>query len=72
MAVGLHTVVKVGPWQTFSNSPRSLNFVTTLRIFRIGTAKDRPMSALPPKADIGTQSWDVCLVPKADIAAVAR
>src|SRR6516164_239383 len=56
----------------FFKRPRSLNFVTTLRIFRIGTAKDRPMSALPPKADIGTQSWDVCLVPKADIAAVAR
>jgi len=27
----------------------------------------RPMSALPPKADIGTHSWDVCFVPKADI-----
>ena len=25
------------------------------------------MSALPPKADIGTQSWDVRFVPKADI-----
>ena|SRR6516165_7294378 len=25
------------------------------------------MSALPPKADIGTQSWDVRYVPKADI-----
>jgi hypothetical protein len=25
------------------------------------------MSALPPKADIGTQSWNVCFVPKADI-----
>ena len=24
------------------------------------------MSALPPIADIGTQSWDVCFVPKAD------
>ena len=28
----------------------------------------RPMSALPPKADIGTQSRDVRFVPKADIA----
>jgi hypothetical protein len=27
----------------------------------------RLMSALPPKADIGTQSCDVCFVPKADI-----
>src|SRR3974377_1598773 len=27
----------------------------------------QPMSALPPKADIGTQSWDVGFVPKADI-----
>ena len=26
-----------------------------------------PMSALPPKADIGTQSWNVRFVPKADI-----
>jgi hypothetical protein len=26
-----------------------------------------PMSALPPKADIGTHSSDVCFVPKADI-----
>jgi len=25
------------------------------------------MSALPPKADIGTQQRDVCFVPKADI-----
>src|SRR5215472_1899909 len=34
----------------------------TFRLFR-------PMSALPPKADIGTQSWDVRFVPKADIKA---
>ena len=27
-----------------------------------------PMSALPPKADIGTQPRDVCFVPKADIS----
>jgi hypothetical protein len=27
----------------------------------------QPMSALPPKADIGTQSRDVRFVPKADI-----
>jgi len=27
----------------------------------------RPMSGLPPKADIGTQSRDVRYVPKADI-----
>jgi hypothetical protein len=26
------------------------------------------MSALPPKADIGTQQRDVCFVPRADIA----
>src|SRR5262249_18898003 len=39
--------------QTFSNGPSPVNFVTTLRIFRIGTAKDRPMSATPLKADIG-------------------
>jgi len=25
------------------------------------------MSALPPKADIGTQSWNVRFVPKADM-----
>ena len=29
--------------------------------------KVRPMSALPPKADIGTHSRDVCFVPKADM-----
>jgi len=29
----------------------------------------RPMSALPPKADIGTQWWNVRFVPKADIQA---
>src|SRR6516162_3072708 len=28
----------------------------------------RPMSALPPKADVGTHSRDVCFVPKADIS----
>jgi hypothetical protein len=28
----------------------------------------RPMSALPPKADIGTQPRDVRFVPKADIS----
>src|SRR5215469_8440783 len=28
----------------------------------------QPMSALPPKADIGTQSWNVRFVPKADIS----
>jgi hypothetical protein len=28
--------------------------------------KVRLMSALPPKADIGTQSWNVRFVPKAD------
>ena len=27
------------------------------------------MSALPPKADIGTQTWNVRFVPKADISA---
>ena len=30
------------------------------------------MSALPPKADIGTQSWNVRFVPKADIAGLDR
>ena len=30
------------------------------------------MSALPPKADIGTQSWNVRLVPKADICSAAK
>jgi hypothetical protein len=29
----------------------------------------RPMSALPPKADIGTQLWNVRFVPRADIGA---
>ena len=29
------------------------------------------MSALPPKADIGTQSWNVRFVPKADIRAAS-
>jgi len=28
------------------------------------------MSALPPKADIGTQSWNVRFVPLADIGGV--
>jgi hypothetical protein len=31
-----------------------------------------PMSALPPKADIGTQPRDVCFVPKADIRTEAK
>jgi hypothetical protein len=31
--------------------------------------KVKLMSALPPKADIGTQSWNVRFVPKADIQA---
>src|SRR6516164_454350 len=30
----------------------------------------RRMSALPPKADIGTQPRNVCSVPKADIGAI--
>ena len=30
------------------------------------------MSALPPKADIGTQRRNVCFVPKADIGASHR
>ena len=30
------------------------------------------MSALPPKADIGTQSWNVRFVPKADICSAAK
>ena len=30
------------------------------------------MSALPPKADIGTQSWNVRFVPKADSCAAAN
>jgi len=30
------------------------------------------MSALPPKADIGTQSWNVRFVPKADIGGAAK
>src|SRR5215831_18898750 len=31
----------------------------------------RAMSALPPKADIGTHSRDVCFVPKADSCSAA-
>ena len=38
---------------------------------RFGSIADigcaRAMSALPPKADIGTQLWNVRFVPKADI-----
>ena len=34
--------------------------------------KVRPMSALPPKADIGTQPRDVRYVPKADIMRCSR
>jgi len=30
------------------------------------------MSALPPKADIGTQRWHVRFVPKADICGAAK
>jgi hypothetical protein len=30
------------------------------------------MSALPPKADIGTQSRNVCFVPKADIRSATK
>ena len=30
------------------------------------------MSALSPKADIGTQLWNVCFVPKADICSAAK
>ena len=32
----------------------------------------RVMSALPPKADIGTQSWNVRFVPKADSCTAAK
>jgi hypothetical protein len=32
----------------------------------------RRMSALPPKADIGTQSWNVRFVPKADMVGAAK
>src|SRR5215472_9907829 len=32
----------------------------------------RAMSALPPKADIGTKPRDVCFVPKADILRCGR
>ena len=32
----------------------------------------RPMSALPPKADIGTQSWNVRFVPEADIRGLVQ
>ena len=32
----------------------------------------RVMSALPPKADIGTQPWNVRFVPKADICIAAK
>jgi hypothetical protein len=31
-----------------------------------------PMSALPPKADIGGQYLDVCFVPEADSCAAAK
>ena len=43
----------------------------TLRMCALGQkrtfSKISAMSALPPKADIGTQPCDVCFVPKADI-----
>jgi len=32
----------------------------------------RSMSALPPKADIGTQSVIVCFVPKADMGSLSH
>jgi len=32
----------------------------------------RLMSAFPPKGDIGTQSWNICFVPKADILRCSR
>jgi hypothetical protein len=35
------------------------------------SAQVRLMSALPPKADIGTQPWNVRFVPQADITAGA-
>jgi len=31
-----------------------------------------PMSALPPKADISRQAFDVCFVPEADMVASLR
>jgi hypothetical protein len=30
-------------------------------------AKNRPMSALPPKADIDRSGWNVCFVPEANV-----
>ena len=46
------------------------------RDVRFGSKADigkvRPMSALPPKADIGTQSWNVRFVPKADSCSAAK
>ena len=35
-------------------------------------AAQNAMSALPPKADIFGRAWDVCFVPKADIASLNR
>jgi hypothetical protein len=52
----------IGPASVNTNRPR----VGSQRADTIAIA--RPMSALPPKADIGTQSWNVRIVPKADIA----
>jgi hypothetical protein len=44
----------------FNSSMSALGQKQTFREFSA-------MSALPPKADIGTQSWDVRFVPKGDI-----
>jgi hypothetical protein len=32
----------------------------------------KPMSALPPRADIGTQPRDVCFVPEADVSKCSK
>jgi hypothetical protein len=46
--------------------PLILSALGQQRIF----SKVRPMSALPPKADIAEHDLHVCLVPKADIASI--
>src|SRR6516164_4673943 len=48
--------------------PRGLVFLSVLVIY----AHASSTSALPPKADIGTHSRDVCFVPKADRCNEAR
>src|SRR5262249_2984224 len=67
LARNWHRNVKAGDWKRSGGrlSMSALGHKRTLRLVRL-------MSALPPKADIGTRSWNVRFVPIADSCSAAK